>query len=93
MILDRSELGGLDAITTAEHIYAGDLSAREAVGAAIDRAKALAPTLNAISTEMFESALSKAEAPSSGPFCGVPTFIKGLEDEKDVVNDQSPPGH
>ena len=36
MILDHSELGGLDAITTAEYIRAGGLSAGEAVGAAID---------------------------------------------------------
>lgn len=61
-ILDHSELGGLDAITTAEHIRAGGLSVREAVEAAIDRARALGPALNAISTEMFESALRRAEA-------------------------------
>ena len=39
-----------------------------------DRAKALEPTLNAISTETFESALSKAETPALGLFFGVPTF-------------------
>ena len=86
-IVDHSELGGLDAVTTAERIHAGGLSAREAVEAAIDRAEDLEPALNAISTEMFESALSKADAPPRGPFRGVPTFIKGLEDEEDVIND------
>ncbi len=87
MILDRSELGSLDAVATAEQIRAGKLSVREVVTAAIDRARALEPILNAISTETFEAALSKSEAPSRGPFSGVPTFIKGLEDEKGVVND------
>jgi Asp-tRNA(Asn)/Glu-tRNA(Gln) amidotransferase A subunit family amidase len=86
-ILDHTELGSLDAVATAERIRAGEFSAREAVVAAIDRANALEPILNAISTETFESALSKSEAPPRGPFSGVPTFIKGLEDEKGVVND------
>ncbi len=86
-ILDHTELGGLDAVATAERIRAGEFSAREAVVAAIDRANALEPILNAISTETFESALSNSEAPLQGPFSGVPTFIKGLEDEKGVVND------
>ena len=52
-----------------------------------DRANALEPTLNAISTETFESALSKAETPALGLFSGVPTFIKGLVYGKRVVND------
>ena len=86
-ILDHTELGSLDAVATAERIQAGKLSAHEAITAAIDRAKALEPFLNAISTETFEPALSKTEAPPPGPFSGVPTFIKGLEDEKGVVND------
>jgi amidase len=84
---DHTELGALDAVATAELIRAGEFSAREAVVAAIDRAKALEPILNAISTETFELALSKSEAPPRGPFSGVPTFIKGLEDEKGVIND------
>ncbi len=87
-IFDRTELGGQDAVATAEQIRTGELSAREAVVAAIDRAKALEPILNAISDATFESALSRSEAPPRGPFFGVPTFIKGLEDEKGVVNDQ-----
>ena len=86
--VDDSDLGRLDAVATAERIRAGELLASEAVGAAIDRAKALEPTLNAITTEHFQSALSRSEAPTQGPFSGVPTFIKGLADEKGVVNDQ-----
>ena len=59
-IIDHSELGRLDAVETAARIRAGELSAREAVSGAIDRANALEPILNAISVETFESALSKA---------------------------------
>ena len=81
---DDSELGRLDAVATAERIRAGELSASEAVAAAIDRAKTLEPALNAITTESFESALSRSEAPTREPFSGVPTFIKGLADEKGV---------
>jgi len=58
---DDSELGRLDAVATAERIRAGELLASEAVAAAIDRAKALEPTLNAITTEHFQSALSRSE--------------------------------
>ena len=60
-IVDNSELGRLDAVATAARIHAGELSAHGAVSAAIDRAKALNPSLNAISTETFDSALSIAE--------------------------------
>lgn len=81
MLVDRSELGGLDAVTTAAHIAAGSLSAREVIEAAIARTRLVEPALNAVATEMFEAALDTAEAPPPGPFRGVPTFIKGLEDE------------
>ncbi len=86
-IIDNSELGRLDAVATAARIHAGELSAHGVVSAAVDRAKALNPSLNAISTETFDSALSTAEVPPQGPFSGVPTLIKGIEDEKGVVND------
>lgn len=86
-ILDDSELGRLDAVETAARIRAGELSASEVVTAAIERARALDPTLNAISTETFESALREAASPLPGSFSGVPTFIKGLDDDKGVVND------
>ena len=71
MIFDRTELGALDALATAQRIRSGKLSAREAVIAAIDRAEALDPSLNAISTDMFDAALRAAEEPPAGPFSGV----------------------
>ncbi len=86
-VFDQSELGAFDAVATVERIRAGEISAREVVVAAIERAKTIEPILNAISTETFESAVGKSEAPPRGPFSGAPTFIKGLEDEKGVVND------
>ena len=86
-IIDNSELGRLDAVATAARIHSGELSAHAAVSAAIDRAKALNPILNAISTETFDSALRTAAVPPQGPFSGVPTLIKGIENEKGVVND------
>lgn len=96
LILDDSELGRLDAVATAERIRAGELSASEAVAAAIERADALDPALNAIPTRTFESAVRLAAAPPPGPFCGVPTFIKALDDDEGVVNDYGSrvcPGH
>ena len=38
----------------------------------------------------MKSALSQSEALPQGPFSGDPISIKGLEDEKGVVNDYGP---
>ena len=74
------ELASLDGVATAEAIRSGRISAREAVAAAVARAQALEPRLNAIVTESYERALAAAGAPPAGPFAGVPTFIKDLDD-------------
>jgi amidase len=86
-VLDDSELGRLDAVGTAALVRTGELAAGEAVAAAIERARRLEPLLNAIPTETYESALRESEQPRPGPFRGVPTFIKALEDVAGVVND------
>ena len=70
----------LDATATAAAIRTGEFTAREAVEAAIRRAQALEPRLNAIVTEAWDRARATAAAPPDGPFAGVPTFIKDLED-------------
>jgi amidase len=70
----------LDATGTADAIRAGRLTATEAVTAAIRRAEAVEPQLNAIVTEAFDRARAAAQGPLSGPFAGVPTFIKDLDD-------------
>ena len=72
----------MDAVETAERIKRKELSPREAIDAAIDRAQA-AKHLGAIVTEMFEQA--RSAAPTNGPLAGVPTFIKDLAQVGGVV--------
>jgi hypothetical protein len=73
-------LAGLDAVGTAEAIRKGDLTAQEAVEAAIRRAQAVDPRINAIVTEAYDRARASARGTLSGAFAGVPTFIKDLDD-------------
>lgn len=73
-------LGKMDGVALAGKIAAGDISASDAVDAAIARAKAVNPTLNAIVTDAFDMALQQAGKPLSGPFAGVPSFIKDTDD-------------
>jgi len=65
-----------DAVETAERIRKHEVSRREVIDAAIERAKA-ADVLSAIVTETFERARSRVEG-AEGPFAGVPTFLKDL---------------
>jgi amidase len=70
-----------DATETAAMIRRGELSAAEAVAAAIARAEALQPTLNFIVNSDFDRALAKAKAGTpAGPFGGVPFLVKDLVD-------------
>lgn len=77
-------LGQLDAIGIAQRIARKEISAREALEAAIHRAKSVEPGLNAIAVDMFELALEKFQSSKSGCFSGVPTLIKDNEDIKGV---------
>ncbi len=74
-----SDLAALDAVETAARIRSGELSAKEAVEAAIVRADALEPSINAIAFKSFRRARETA-ATASGPWAGVPTFVKDLDD-------------
>lgn len=74
-----SDLAALDAVETAARIKAGELAAVEVVDAAIARAEALQPSINAIASKSFDRARANA-ARASGPWAGVPTFIKDLDD-------------
>jgi amidase len=70
-----------DATEIAARIRRGDMSALEAVQAAVDRAEALQPQLNFIVNSDFDRALAKARSGTpSGPFGGVPFLVKDLED-------------
>lgn len=74
------ELARLDAVGLAQAIAAGDVSALEATEAAIARAEALEPQLNALAVRDFERARAHAAAPGPGVFSGVPTVIKDNTD-------------
>ena len=73
-------LGSDDGVGVARRIAAGEIRASEAVKAAIARAERVEPTLNAIVTDTFESALASADSSQEGPFAGVPTFVKDNTD-------------
>lgn len=68
-------LGALDAVGVAANIAAGAIHPAEAVAAAIGRA-ARASELNAIVLQDDERAFRTAHQPLTGPFTGVPTYIK-----------------
>ncbi len=57
-------------------VRTGERSPRELVEAAIARAQRTNESLNGIAAEGFERALEASKRPLSGPFAGVPTFIK-----------------
>jgi len=78
-IKNASDLGSLDAVETAARIKSGEMTAAEAVEAAITRAEALEPSINAIAFKRFDRARDLA-ATASGPWAGVPTFVKDLDD-------------
>ncbi len=69
-------LGDLDAVGVAAAIAAGTISAREAAVAAIARAEAVNPAINAIQLADYERGLKQSEHPLPGLLSGVPTFVK-----------------
>ena len=70
-----------DAVETAAMIRGGQLSAAEAVSAAVGRAQALQGKLNFLVNSDFDRAIARARAGAgSGPFAGVPFLVKDLED-------------
>jgi amidase len=69
-------LGEADATEIAERIRAGTVSAAEVCEAAVRRAEAVQPLLNAVQYADYERALASADACASGAFAGVPTFVK-----------------
>lgn len=75
-------LGDLDAIGLAALIRSGEIRPREAIEAAIARARLVEPHLNAIELDAFEQALQAADSRPVGIFAGVPTFVKDNTDLK-----------
>jgi amidase len=70
-------LGELDAIGLADAIRAGRVGRAEVIEAAIARTEAVNPALNGLACEAFQQGRAAAKSdPASGPFSGVPTFVK-----------------
>jgi amidase len=78
----------MDATAQAELVRAGELTATELVGAAIERVEALNPTLNAVVSTTYEEALARAaeldlrKDDDRGTFAGVPFLLKDLVIER-----------
>jgi amidase len=70
----------LDGTDLAARIAAGETTALAETEAAIARATRINGDINAIATDSFADARADAAAALSGPFAGVPTFIKDLVD-------------
>lgn len=81
-------LGDLDATGIAERIASGEVSAREAVQAAIERAESVRDSLNAIACADFDRALDRAASPPTGVFSGVPAIIKDNVDVAGLPTNQ-----
>ena len=77
-MLTASEYDALDGLGMAALIRSGQLTAAELTAAAIARAEALNPRLNAIVHPLYEEAGRRAAQPKApaGPFGGVPFLLK-----------------
>lgn len=74
-----AELALLDAIDQAALVERGEISAIEAIDAAIERMGRINPVLNAVVTETFDRARKRALSGSSaGRFWGAPYLLKDL---------------
>lgn len=73
-------LGSADAVGIAERIRSGEISALEAVEAAIGRVEQVDSELNAVVCADFERARKTALDPQDGPLAGVPTIVKDNAD-------------
>ncbi len=71
---------GPDATGLAALIAKGSMSPAEAVDAAIKRAQAAQPQINFMVADTFDAARARAATTLTGPFAGVPTLIKDLND-------------
>lgn len=71
-------LGDLDATGVAARVRGGEITAAEALEAAIARSERVNGQLNFIASPMYEFGRARAAGSLSGPFAGVPTLIKDL---------------
>jgi len=73
-----------DGVEIAERIKRGETSAAEQVNAAIARAEAINPKINAIVTPTYAQARARAASGVEGRFAGVASFNKDLYDRAGV---------
>ncbi|GMV06592.1 MAG: amidase [Gemmatimonadota bacterium] len=78
MPLTHDEYLRHDALGLAALVRRGHVSAPELLDVALERARALNPTLNAVVHFMEDDARLAARAPEPGPFAGVPFLAKDL---------------
>lgn len=79
------EFFAMDGVTQAALVRKGEVTPIELLDAAIARAEALNPKLNAIVTPMYDQARERAKGElPDGPFKGVPTLMKDLLDYEGV---------
>jgi amidase len=71
-------LGDADATALAARIRDREITASEALEAAIARAERVNPQLNFIASPTYDYGRQRAQGPLTGPFAGVPTLIKDL---------------
>lgn len=71
-------LGDLDATGVAARIASGEITAAEALEAAIARSERVNGELNFVAAPLFDYGRARAAETLSGPFAGVPTLIKDL---------------
>jgi amidase len=71
-------LGDHDATGVAAAIRDGEITAAEALEAAIARSERVNGALNFIASPLYEYGRARAAETLSGPFAGVPTLIKDL---------------
>jgi amidase len=71
-------LADLDATGVAQRVRSGEITAQEALEAAIARTERVNPQLNFIATKLYDFGRERAAHVQSGPFAGVPTLIKDL---------------
>jgi amidase len=77
-VIAVDEYVALDAVGMAELVRSREVSAGELLEAAIARAEAVNPCINAIVIPMLEIARRRAAEPLSGSLAGVPFLIKDL---------------
>ncbi len=85
--LAAPDLARLDGLAQAELVRKREITALELVDTAIKRIDAVNPRINAVVTALFDRARKAAKKPlPDGPFAGVPSLVKDLNDYKGSRN-------